>query len=111
MSYEYFFVAIQNEIWRFNHRIAAGAKPTVYRYGKTYEIYFASYESGRIWLECYELLWCGPSVRDYAPFLTDETLICEYDEWSVLMRLLGLARHDFLAKREHEKVSVSSLVR
>lgn len=100
MSYEFFFIAIQDEVWRFNRAIVAGARPTLYRYGKTYQIEYVFYESGKLWAECFALWWMGPSLKDYMALMQEETHICHYDEWKVLLQYSGVARHDFLAKEK-----------
>lgn len=90
------YLAYMDEVWRFNTQCKRGAKPTVYRLGKTYQIYWVELEADTLWFLCFELIWDAIQVHSYLPSIVDTTLSCvSAGEWMHLLLQTGITRHPF----------------
>lgn len=89
------YEALYDEISRLNHALRHGwVKPTIYRQGKTYQIYSVFLESDVLWFEVFELIIFGPSIYIRIPYITDYYLPCSHEEeWHHLLIESHIARH------------------
>ena len=89
------YLAIQDEILRFNQKIHRDhVRPTVYRENKTFQVYYAFYESDVVWFETYELVQTHSSVHIRTPFIHDNVIACHSEsEWAHLLEESGIQRN------------------
>lgn len=93
------YEAYMDEVHRFNMAIhRRRIRPTVYRDGKTYLVYYVEIESDVLWFLCYELVWDWQHQHGRIPYVTDDVIYCvSGQEWEHLLRESGVDRNPYFA--------------
>lgn len=108
-EYYFFFVALQDEIYRLNQAIHRGIRPILYRQQGGYLVYGVTWESDYLWYETLKLMVWEPNIHTRWLYHASTTIQGQVGpEWELILRESLIERNPYFTERA--KVVTGSLL-